>query len=50
MSTLSYSLGVIVDFGLRLTPVDLDNLGLNQPAVTTFWMVFYKTNVPIKYL
>ena len=47
MSTLSYSLGVLLDFGLRLTPVDLDPLGLTQPAVTTFWMVFYKTNIYI---
>ena len=44
LSTLSYSVGVLLDFGLRLAPVDL---GLSQAAVTTFWMVFYKTNIYI---
>ena len=47
MSTLSYSLGVLLDFGIRLTPLDLEALGLSQPAVTTFWMIFYKTNIYI---
>lgn len=44
LSTLSYSVGVLLDFGLRLAPVDL---GLSRAAVTTFWMVFYKTNIYI---
>ena len=47
MSTLSYSIGVLLDFGIKLSPVDLDNFGLSQPAVTTFWMIFYKTNIYI---
>ena len=48
MSTLSYSIGVLLDFGIKLSPVDLDSLmGLSRPAVTTFWMIFYKTNIYI---
>ena len=47
LSTLSYSIGVLLDFGIKLSTVDLDNFGLSQPAVTTFWMIFYKTNIYI---
>ena len=48
MSTLSYSIGVLLDFGIKLSPVDLDSLmGFSRAAVTTFWMIFYKTNIYI---
>ena len=47
LSTLSYSIGVLLDFGIKLSPVDLETLGLSRPAVTTFWMIFYKTNIYI---
>ena len=47
LSTLSYSIGVLVDFGIKLIPINLEDFGLSQPAVTTFWMIFYKTNIYI---
>ena len=47
LSTLSYSIGVLVDFGSKLFPVDLQILGLSQSTVTSFWMIFYKSNIYI---
>ena len=47
LSTLSYSIGVLVDFGSKLFPIDLQILGLSQSTVTSFWMIFYKSNIYI---
>ena len=47
LSTLSYSIGVLVDFGSKLFPIDLQIFGLSQSTVTSFWMIFYKSNIYI---